>query len=101
MLINVGFFGSSLQCVCVDTNAEISGGRAAGYGLGAGSDAGGGDWVRQSQRYCGLRGQGARVQTSAVLNLACLMLLDGMADPTGGATQVKERAACVQTKSLE
>jgi hypothetical protein len=46
LLINVGFFGSSLQCVRVDTNAEISGGRAAGYGLGAGSDTGGGDWLR-------------------------------------------------------
>jgi hypothetical protein len=36
-----------------------------------------------------------------MLNLARLMLLDGMGDPAGGTTQVEERAACVQTKSLE
>jgi len=36
-----------------------------------------------------------------MLNFACLMLLNGVGDPTCGATQVKEGAARLQTQPTE
>jgi hypothetical protein len=54
LLIDVELFGWSLQYVRMDTNAEISGGRAAESGLGASSGTGGGDGRVNRSAVCGI-----------------------------------------------